>query len=131
MVDEVGGTLDGEVGFEITDQSPVSQDIGIPTPILPIKQLPTSTLPNTTHRGKPAGEDYVLITTIKISREDKIRESQSFADKVSMILQVSIKVFHDSFDISFGMFDGLFVVHGIATKSWEIPSTEGREDFVV
>jgi hypothetical protein len=63
--------------------------------------------------------------------EDEISNSQSFADKVSMILQVSIKVLHDPFHEMFGQIDILFVVPGIATESRAEPCTESREDFMV
>jgi hypothetical protein len=66
-----------------------------------------------------------------MSSEDKIGNSQSFTDKVRMILQVSIKVLHDRFHTDFGQIDVLFVVDGIATESGKVPSTEDREDFMV
>lgn len=69
-------------------------------------------------------------TTIKIGGEDEISNSQSFADKVGMILQVTINVLHDPFHEFFGHVD-VFLVVRIATKCGTEPSTEIREDFMV
>jgi hypothetical protein len=42
LFDEFGFAHDGDVWLEIADQSPVSNNIGILSAILPIKQLPIS-----------------------------------------------------------------------------------------
>ena len=125
FVDELGWSHDGEVRFKVADGSPVSHDIRISSPVFAVKQL------NSSATGRANGGIYVLESTIKMSSEDEIGNSQSFADKVSMILQVSIKVLHDPFHEMFGQIDILFVVAGIATKSRTEPSTETREDFMV
>lgn len=126
FVDEFGRSHDGEVRFKVADGSPVSHDIRISSRVFAVKQLNSSA----TGTGKGGGI-YVLESTIKMSSEDEIGNSQSFANKVGMILQVSIKVLHDPFHEMFGQIDILFVVAGIATESGTEPCTECREDFMV
>lgn len=75
--------------------------------------------------------EYVLETTIKMGSEDEIGNSQSFADEVGVILQVSIKVLHDPFHESLGHIDVLLVVPGIATKCGTEPCADRREDLMV
>lgn len=132
LFDKFGRTHDGEVGFEVADQGPVSHDIRICSPVFAVKQLTSfSHSPTKKKEAELHGErGYVLETTIKIGGDDEISNSQSFADKVGMILQVTIKVLHDPFHEFFGHVD-VFLVVRIATKCGTEPSTETREEFMV
>ena len=73
---------------------------------------------------------YELESTIKISTHDKIGNTQSFTDEISMIKQVSIKVLHDPLDYDFCRIDGFLVVWFRSTSRTE-PCSQLRKDFVV
>jgi len=128
-VDEFWLTHDFQVGFEVTDQEPVSNNIRISLGILLIKQLQTQQV--SIYFTKEVN-GYVLKSTVEISRHDEISNGQSLANEIRLVKQDAVKILHDPFDLDLSGFHGLFVVD----RSWPSeggtpPFAESGEDFVV
>jgi hypothetical protein len=73
---------------------------------------------------------YEFESTVEMSSDDNVGKTQSFADKISVVKQVGIKVCEDSLGIGLGCVDGFLVV-GISAKGRTEPSTETGKNFRV
>lgn len=73
---------------------------------------------------------YILETAIKMSSHNEISNRQSFANEISMVEQVSIKIFQDLLYKDFSRIDR-FLVIGVSADCGTEPGSDVGEDFMV